>query len=144
MKLASTILVCTMFAIPASAATIKGTVRFQGPAPTTSPPANARCVEHDAPILDESAIVSTSGGLKNAVVYLENAPSSSPVSTPVLLDQINCRYVPHVLAIHTNQPLTIRSSDTTLHNVHLNTGTNPAANFGLVQAGTEKVISFKS
>src|SRR5439155_6375110 len=77
--------------------------------------------------------------------YVEGAAAAADSSTtkPVILDQKNCRYVPHVVAIQVNQPLTIKTSDATLHNVHYNPETNPPANFGMTEPGQERLVSFK-
>jgi len=110
---------------------------------TTIP--NAACAETHVAIQDESIIVSKSSTLQNAVVYLENAPGASTTPTkPAVLDQVNCRYTPHVLAIQTNRPLTIRSSDATLHNVHYSPDINPPNNFGMTAAGQETTVTFKT
>ena len=47
-----------------------------------------------------------------------NAPAAPPNSTPALLDQKGCQYFPHVSAVQVGQPLNIKNSDNTLHNVH--------------------------
>jgi len=59
-----------------------------------------------------------------------------------LLDQANCQYVPHVVALRTGQRLSIRSSDDTLHNVHGQPSDNPAFNFAEVAAGTSHDLTF--
>ena len=53
------------------------------------------------------------GGLDNVVIYLKNAPPSTATVTPApaMLDQKNCTYVPHVVALRANQTLTIKSSE---------------------------------
>ena len=38
-------------------------------------------------------------------------------SQPVVLDQVNCEYIPHLAILRVGQPLVIKSSDSTLHNV---------------------------
>jgi uncharacterized protein (DUF2141 family) len=43
-----------------------------------------------------------------------------------VLDQTGCEYVPHVLGVQTNQPITIRNSDGLLHNINA----SPSANRG--------------
>src|SRR5437762_9252238 len=86
-------------------AAIKGVVTFQGAPPTISPVPNFTCTDHAKPVTEESILVGSSAGLKNCLVYLEGTPAFPAPATPALLDQINCRYEPHVLAIQTNQPL---------------------------------------
>ena len=40
-------------------------------------------------------------------------------STPAVLTQKGCRYIPHVLALHVNQEVIIKNEDEeTVHNVH--------------------------
>ena len=41
-----------------------------------------------------------------------------------MLDQNDCRYVPHVLALQVGQTLIIRNSDPQIHNVHLQCSVN--------------------
>jgi hypothetical protein len=57
---------------------------------------------------------------------------------------VDCRYVPHVLGVQADQPLVVRSSDPTLHNVHYNPKRNAPANFGMTKAGQEKTVTFKA
>ncbi|HEX5137295.1 MAG TPA: carboxypeptidase regulatory-like domain-containing protein [Planctomycetota bacterium] len=66
------------------------------------------------------------GGLGNAVVYVKEGASGGKWDTPsqpVVLDQHGCQYLPHVAVLQVGQPLVIKSSDNTLHNVHM---TGPA------------------
>src|SRR5438874_1834922 len=84
-------------------ASIKGAVTFQGAPPTMSPVPNFTCTDHARPVMEESILVGSSSGLKNCVVYLEGTLAFPAPTAPALLDQINCRYEPHVLAIQTNQ-----------------------------------------
>jgi plastocyanin len=69
----------------------------------------------------ETVSVGTAGALQNVFVYVKDGLGNRafPVpTTPVVLDQKGCRYVPHVLGIQVGQPFEILSSDNTLHNVH--------------------------
>lgn len=80
--------------------------------------------------------VGPSDGLKGAVVYFKNAPKAGPVpTTPVTLDQKGCVYEPTVLALQAGQPLLIKNSDSTLHNVHALPKSNSEFNFGMATAG---------
>ena len=59
-----------------------------------------------------------------------------------LLDQKDCQYVPHVLGVQIGQPLEIRSSDPTMHNVHFVPDNNAPGNYGMTQAGDERKVTF--
>ncbi len=92
---------------------------------------------------EETVIVSPSGGLKNVIVSLEGIGPGAPRSdTTAVLDQKDCRYVPHVIAITAGQSLTIHSSDDTMHNVHIDASQNPPVNLGMTAAGQQKSVSF--
>lgn len=124
---------------------VRGRVVFEGTPPEMRAIANQPCHDGAAPLKEESVLVDGHGGLRNTVVYLEGGPEigGTPPSEPALLDQVNCRYVPHVLLVRTGRPVRIRSSDPTLHNVHYNPQKNPQANFGMTGAGQEKTVTFK-
>ena len=99
-------------------ATVRGTVSFEGtvPAPKQIHKPTGACPH---PVFDERLIVGEGGGLRNAVVFLEGVPASSGADKPqVTLDQLNCQFVPHVLAVQVGQPVEIKNSDPTTHNVH--------------------------
>ncbi len=50
---------------------------------------------------------------------------------PVLVDQENCRFVPHVIGVRTGQEVQFRNSDPTMHNVHLLAKNSPPFNRGM-------------
>jgi plastocyanin len=105
---------------------------------------NQPCHAGAKPFPEETVVVDSAGHLGNVVVYLEDAPPA-PVALdlpPVVLDQVDCRYVPHVLALRTGQTLHVTSSDPTLHNVHGLCTTNDPFNFALVAPGQFKDLRF--
>jgi len=59
--------------------------------------------------------------LKNVVIYLADVPPQVPerMHDNVLIQMKDCRFQPHVLAMHTKQELNIRNADDCLHSVHL-------------------------
>lgn len=107
----------------ADAATIAGLVKFQA-APPKMPPlqmgADPFCAsQHPTPVPDEEVVVGPGGELANVIVYVKNAPAGNyPTPPPTVLDQVGCKYVPHVKVAQVNQPIQIKNSDATLHNVH--------------------------
>jgi hypothetical protein len=125
-------------------AIIRGTVMLSGKPPQMQMIPNQPCHAGAKPFPEESVVVNSSGHLGNVVVYLEDAPPA-PVPNglpPVVLDQVDCRYVPHVLALRIGQTLHVTSSDPTLHNVHGPCTVNDPFNFALVAAGQFKDLSF--
>jgi hypothetical protein len=125
-------------------ATIAGKVVFRGDAPLASPlrmRADPFCeAAHSAPVNSEEVLVNTDGTLQNVFVYIQQGlegRSYPPVRTPVVLDQVGCLYRPRVLGIQTGQPLLIRNSDDTLHNVHALANANAAFNLGQPVRGME-------
>ena len=69
--------------------------------------------------LDELEVSST-GGVKDAVVYLVDIKSGKKMDLPAKpeLDQKGCRYQPHVQIVARNAELEVKNSDPILHNIH--------------------------
>lgn len=124
---------------------IRGTVTLAGKPPIMASIPNQPCHAGAPPLTDESVAVDAAGHLQNVIVYIEDAPAAAVATNlpPVELDQKDCRYVPHVVALRTGQTLHITSSDPTLHNVHGQCTANDPFNFALVAAGQSKDISFE-
>lgn len=134
---------------PDSAATVTGSVAFQGTAPPAEPidmSEEPTCAEaHSEQPVREAAVVNSNGTLKNVYVYVKDGLGQRTFPTPsegVTLDQEGCRYQPHVLAIQAGQPLQIKNSDGILHNIN----TQPTQNQGFnisqpVEMTTEREFS---
>ena len=133
-------------------ATIMGTVSLDGQAPVMKPidmsGAMLCAAQHKTKVLKEE-IVAQSGKLANAVVYvksvdgkaLEDVWTFNAPAMAATLDQKDCMYVPHVLAIQADQTLNIRSSDDMAHNVHY-TGENSEFNVSFTQEGEVRPKTF--
>ena len=68
---------------------------------------------------EESLLVGPDGGLKNVVVVLDGiAAGKSPSSTPAVLDNKDCAFVPRVQTLIVGQALELRNSDPILHDAH--------------------------
>jgi len=109
---------------PATAGTITGTIHFKGAAPRriaidmAQDPACAYASK--IPNLTEQYVVHN-GKLANVFLYVQSglgAKRYAPPTTPVVLDQKGCRYVPHVIGVMAGQPVEFRNSDPTMHNIH--------------------------
>jgi hypothetical protein len=116
---------------------ITGIMTFEG----TPPPAarlrmdsDARCTPEGG-ATSELLVVGPDNGLQNVFVYVKDglgARTYSTPTTPVMLDQKGCRYVPHVIGVQVGQPVQISNSDPTLHNVNSAPKDNRGFNFGQV------------
>ena len=115
-------------AIPVQAAgsggLIRGTVTLNGAAPKAKQikmGADPVCqLQHTEAVYAENVIVNENGMLRNVFVYVKEGVSGSydTPTEPVVLNQVGCRYVPHVAGIQVNQSLQITNSDGTLHNIN--------------------------
>jgi plastocyanin len=124
---------------PATARNLIGKVTFTGKAPApqvirmSSDPA---CAEHAGPKPQDNAVlVGADGALQNAFIYIKSGLDSSYAfetpSTPVVLDQKGCFYVPRVMGLRVGQPLEMANTDPTFHNVHAMPKDNREFNHGL-------------
>ena len=138
---------------PATAGTITGTVRWEGPVPNRKSidvSGNPDCqkTSHET-IYEEFLVVDDHGGkptLRNAFVSIDTTDVYDAPAEPFVVDQVGCHYVPHVFAVQANQKLKIKSSDPTLHNVHYipTVNTDLEDNFAMAAGGPEKTRSFPS
>lgn len=135
-RLAVPVVVCLGAALvaagPASAAGIKGVVRYAGP---PVPPKKLQVTidqyicgkEKDA----EDLVVSPGRGVKSAVVFLEDPPpdaSSPAAATTVPMDQAECVFVPRVVIVPVGGTVEFLNSDRLLHNLHSVSRGNPSFN----------------
>jgi hypothetical protein len=106
-------------------ATIAGKISFEG-----TPPPNEKaqmssdpfCAKNAANYQTLETVQVNNGGLKNVIVHVSSglpAGTFATPTTPIEIDQQNCHYIPHVFTMMTNQPLKIKNSDMTLHNIHV-------------------------
>jgi plastocyanin len=65
-------------------------------------------------------VIVTKGKLKDVLVRIKNGSMGKHVTptSPVVLDQRECTYVPRVVGLLPGQPLVVKNSDGTFHNVN--------------------------
>jgi plastocyanin len=109
---------------PATAATIHGTVHFQGmpPAPVQIDMGmDPGCtLANSEPNFSQQYVVNK-GRLANVYIYIKEGLEGKNFAIPadpVALNQKGCRYDPHVLALMAGQTLRVLNDDPTMHNVH--------------------------
>jgi plastocyanin len=105
---------------PATAATVNGTVKFDGTAPK---PAKIDMSQDPACKGSNAAetIVADGGKLANVFVYVKDGLGDRTFEVPkdsVVIDQEGCKYHPHVLGVMAGQNVEIKNADQTTHNIH--------------------------
>jgi hypothetical protein len=125
--------------------TIRGTVKWSGQIPDLP----SMAINKDPKICDpeshgtrdlERLIIGSQRGVANSVVFLKDITMGKAMDIPPqrqFLDQKRCRYEPHILLVPTNGTLQMKSSDATLHTVHM----DGAATFNLPFPFPDRVIS---
>ncbi len=117
-----------IFACPVlivGAATVSGKVTYTGTpmkAKVIDMSKEPTCAKQhaDKPVMTETVVTGANNSLDNVVVYI-SAGASDEGTVPtqaVTYDQKGCQYIPHVLAMHVNQPLKVINNDQTSHNIH--------------------------
>lgn len=86
-------------------------------------------------IMPDGRKVGTGGAMPFVFVYVKSGIEGSydAPSEAVTLDQKGCHYEPHVMGLMVNQPLEIRNSDPTAHNVHAQAQKNDSFNIAQAQ-----------
>jgi hypothetical protein len=125
--------------------TISGTVKWSGPMPHLTP----FVINKDPLICDpnsqktrdlERLIVGPQAGVANTVVFLKDVSHGKAMDLPQqrrFLDQRHCRYEPHILLVPSSASLQMKSSDATLHTIHM----DGAATYNLPFPFTNQVIT---
>jgi plastocyanin len=105
---------------------IKGRIVYSGKAPQAA----VLDIERDAEVcgnhglVDESLIVNEkTGGIRYVAIWLDSKKPvpvhpelAAKADKPPVLDNLNCRFEPHMLAVQTGQKLLLKNSDPVVHN----------------------------
>lgn len=120
---------------PGIAATISGTVKYEGRVPNLRPlqmDADPACAaKHDSPVENQLLVLGSGNTLANVFVMVKSGLPDKDwpaPSEPIVMDQHGCMYHPHVMGVQTGQDFKILNSDGLLHNVHSLSKVNPPFN----------------
>ncbi len=114
------------FNLAAQAGDLTGTVSFKGTAPAEKDFADSIQSDPNCSALYPSGkfptthyyAVSANGGLADVVVSIKGAPTAAAKSTPAVIDQKGCLYMPSLLVVQVGQKVIVKNSDPCVHNVH--------------------------
>ena len=135
----------------ADTASISGKVAFDGDAPKMKKikmDADPKCAEMhaDTPATGQEVVVNGNGTLRWVFVYVKSGlpagKTYEPPKEPVELDQKGCAYEPHVFGMMAKQPLKIKNTDPTLHNIHAMPTKSKEFNIGQPNQGMETLRTF--
>jgi len=126
---------------------ITGKISFKGTIPEPIKirmSADPRCLQANPNGVERKQVDVSGGGLANVIVSIKTPVkgTAAPNTTPVVLDQQGCMYTPSAIALQVGQPLKIRNSDETLHNIHPRPVVNPGFNIGQPRKGMESEKKF--
>jgi plastocyanin len=132
------------------ASSITGTITFDGEAPTLPPlamDAEPECADkHSGPVPAEMLVLGNGNTMGNIIVWVSNGLPAEAAwavpTTPVVLDQRGCLYVPHAMGIMVGQPYRILNSDGILHNIHTLPEINRSFNRAMPATLTEVSTTF--
>lgn len=132
---------------PAIAATISGRIVFEGQPPVAEAIDMSEepvCADKYTDPPSGEAVMVAEGGLNNVFVYVkEGVTGSYPApAAAVEVDQLGCRYQPHVIGVQAGQSILIRNSDAVLHNINTQPTTNRGFNISQPQEGMESSRDF--
>ena len=112
-------------------------------------PADPNCVEFnkDKKVGSETFIFNKkSGTLRNVVVFVKEGLGETTFeapAAPATIEQKGCMYKPHILTMQTGQPLVVKNSDATMHNINGKPKKNAPFNFAQPKAGMTRELSIK-
>jgi plastocyanin len=122
-------------------ATLRGSVKVEGKLPKLPPLQITKFKEVCRDVPNESLLAGPGQGLRYAVVTLEGITKGKAVEREAVheLDNLGCRFVPHVLASSVGQFVVFKNSDPILHTAHaLFTSGQPQFNIGLYPGKTSR------
>lgn len=126
---------------------LTGSIVFAGAPPmaplvTASKDDICKAVMKKEMVRDNSLVVDpTSKGIKNVVIYIQNAPTGKAKIEKKQYDNHNCMFEPRVLAVQVGQPIEIRNLDATPHNTKVSTLNNEAIDSKLSAKAGDKIES---
>lgn len=132
---------------PKGTATIKGKVSAPEGMKAARPinmGADKYCATaHPTPVAPQGELVFDDGTLPYVFVYIDSGIEGKydAPTAPITIDQNGCMYKPHVAGMIAGQPIQVKNSDDTNHNIHATGKKNPQFNFSQPKKGMTKDLT---
>ena len=137
------------FISTAQAATVTGTVKYEGEAPKFKEikmDADPVCLTHHTEaVYPQTLQLGPANEMGNVFIRIVSGLSKKDYPKPtteIVVDQKGCMYDPHVIGVMVGQTLKILNPDGTLHNVHAMSKVNPEFNLAMPKFRTETTKVF--
>jgi carboxypeptidase family protein len=117
--------------------TVTGTIRLTGPPPARpAMPVFKHAEVCGAAVPDDRLVVAPEGGVRHAVVTIDGVPGGRKVEPDAVptLNNLACRFEPHVQVAEVGQTLELRNGDPILHNADARLGAETLFNVALPPA----------
>jgi plastocyanin len=138
-----------VLATAARAGTVTGTVVYEGKVPALKPlsvAAEPICAKRHPTVPNEALVLGSGNTMGNVLVRVVKGLAAGKTwpapKEPVVMDQVGCQYVPHVMGIMVGQPFKVLNSDGILHNVHALPKVNRQFNMAMPPARKEATETF--
>lgn len=145
LKLILPLILCVTLVGSVNAAVVTGTITFDGTEEYTQVPerklldiktTEQHCLTTAKGAKSEELVVSKGKGIQNVVVYVRvSGQKPTPLTENPILDQKDCRYLPHVIAVPTGTTVHLTSNDPVAHNVNAHATKNEAKNLLISKKG---------
>ncbi len=130
----------------AVADSVEGTVTLKGTAPANKviKLTDKICAAiHKGKKCETEEYVVNGDKLANVLVYLKDAKKGGTKPSQATMDQVGCRYVPHVLGVMTGQVITVANSDPLMHNINMTQAkNNKGRNLSQPTKGMKEPVKF--
>lgn len=127
---------------------ISGIVQFDGAAPEQTVAQlsgwSECAAQHPEGNPKAGDVLISDGKLQNAMVYIKDGLGDrvfAVPTTPAILDQKGCIFIPRILGVQTDQDVKMLNSDPLAHNVHGLPQHSPSWNFSLGVKGASRTLS---
>lgn len=144
-----TLVVSLALSANAYAASISGTIKFNGEPPKFKEikmDADPVCVtHHTGPVYPQTLLLGDGNTMGNVFVRIKGGlkPGNYPApADTAVMDQKGCQYEPHVMAIMAGQSIKVLNPDGTLHNVHVLSKVNKEENVAMPKFRKDITIKF--
>jgi plastocyanin len=128
---------------------VAGKVVFDGERPDSLPDISPKPEEtegchhdgHTMDLTDRTLLIGEDGGIANVVVTIGVADAEVELrEEPIVVDQMSCRFEPHIQVVRAGETIKFTNSDDTNHNVHTYPKKNKQVNNNVASGSSYEMV----